>query len=179
MSLKVVTPLLPENESPKITTNPAKTFKSSRTVLLPVQFPNRCASPSVSPPCAKRLGRSVGGGGVGGSVALAGGVWGESSLRLSTLDTTGEWRVGTGRTGSARESLTLSRVHPESSADNPASPRQEPKAVDGRDAAPCLGRSQAHRNAHPERSASAPRFPGEQRKSLREPQTPPSKPKQR
>lgn len=33
-------------------------------------------------------------------MALAGGVWGESSHRLSTLDTTGEWRVGTGRAGS-------------------------------------------------------------------------------
>lgn len=154
MSLKVVTPLLPENESPKITTYPAKTFKSSRTVRLPVQFPNRCASPSVSPPCAKRLGRSVGGGGVGGSVALAGGVWGEPSLRLSTLDTTGDWALGGQDPRPGRESLTLSRVHPESSADNPAPPRREPKAVDGRDAAPCLDRSQAHRNAHPEGSAS-------------------------
>lgn len=91
MSLKVVIHFPPENESPKITTNPAKTFKSSRTVRLPVQFPNRCASPSVSPPCAKRLGRSVGGGGMGGSVAPTGGVWGESSLCLSTLDTSGDW----------------------------------------------------------------------------------------
>lgn len=90
-----------------------------------------------------------------------------------------EWAPGGQDPRPGRESLTLSRVHPESSADNPASPRREPKAVDGRDAAPCLGRSQAHRNAHPERSASAPRFPGEQRKSLREPQTPPSEPKQR
>lgn len=112
-------------------------------------------------------------------MAPAGGVWGESSLCLSTLDTSGDWAPGGQDPRPGRESLTLFRVHPESSADNPASPGREPKAVDGRDAAPCLGRSQAHRNAHPEGSASAPRFPGEQRKSLREPQTPPSEPRQK
>lgn len=39
-------------------------------------------------------------------MALSGGVWGESSLRLSTLDTSGDWATDrqAGKTG--RQSLT-------------------------------------------------------------------------
>lgn len=43
---------------------------------------------------------------MGGSVALSGGVWGESSLRLSTLGTSGDWAPGWQARRPGRESLT-------------------------------------------------------------------------
>lgn len=108
----------PESVSPKITPNPDKTGKSWRTIPLPVPFPNGARhSLRVSSPCAARRRRSVGGSGWEAAVwevawhSRGEGGWGESSLRLSTLDTSAGSGHRPGRPrGPAASPSPLSRV---------------------------------------------------------------------